>query len=132
MKTLSANLPNITSIRNKPAGQRLLERDATLWLDARFSVPGEQIAVNRGTGGSALNARYGSTTGVDTNDPELLLHNGENYIYLPGIGVNNLTVPDAPALDPVNDLTIVARVRLTDWTPAIRSCIVAKHSVPGT
>jgi hypothetical protein len=66
------------------AGVPAVLNEAVLWLDARYSVAGEQEVVNRGTGGAALNARYGSATGVDTNDPLLLPHTGENYVYHPG------------------------------------------------
>jgi len=34
----------------------------------------------------------GSTTGVDTNDPLFLDHDGEHYIYLPGTSDNTITV----------------------------------------
>jgi hypothetical protein len=59
-----------------------LLKEAVGWWDAGYSVPGEQYAVNRGTGGSALDARYGSAAGVDSSDPLLLPHTGENYVYI--------------------------------------------------
>jgi hypothetical protein len=70
-----------------------------------------QYAPNLGTGGAALNARYGSTTGADTNDPLLLEHTGENYLYLPGVASNYASAPDADALDITGDIDI--RVRCT-------------------
>lgn len=45
---------------------------------------------NLGTGGSALDAQSGSTSGADTNDPTWLGHDGTNYIYLPG-GSNSVS-----------------------------------------
>jgi hypothetical protein len=69
---------------------RALLSSATLWLDAQYSVPGEQTAVNRGTGGAALNATYGSTASLDINDPLLLPHAGENYVWFPGSTGNQL------------------------------------------
>lgn len=90
-----------------------------LWLDAAHSVAGEQAAVNRGTGGSALNARYGSTTGADTNDPLLLTHDGENYAYLTGtVGYDYLLVPDAANLDITGDIEIQLDMAMDDWVPA--------------
>lgn len=57
--------------------------NATLWLDAAGSNVGEQYARNRGSGGEALNARYGSTASTDTNDPMFLPHDGEAYGFFP-------------------------------------------------
>lgn len=75
-------------------------REATLWLDAAYSVADEQTVVNQGTGGSALNAQYGSTAGADTNDPLFLPHTGENYVYTPDDHTaQTLMVPDAANLE---------------------------------
>lgn len=53
---------------------------------------------NLGTGGAALDAQSGSTSGADTNDPKFLAHDGTNYVYLPG-GSNSVgcTAPASAA-----------------------------------
>ena len=38
--------------------------EATLWLDARYSQAGEPRVINQGTGGSVLDAKYGSVLGA--------------------------------------------------------------------
>jgi hypothetical protein len=105
-----------------------LLQSATLWLSASAGTAGEQEAVNQGTGGTGLNARYGSTSGVDTNDPLLLTHTGTNYLYLPGILGNFASTPDAAALDLTGDVELVARVAALDWSPAANMRIIGKRS----
>lgn len=100
---------------------------AVFAIDARNSFSGEQAAVNFGTGGSALNAQYGSTTGVDTNDPLLLTHTGSNYIYLPGTAGNYASSPDAAVLDLSSALEIVIRVQPVDWSPTSETIIIGKR-----
>lgn len=85
-----------------------------------------QTWTNLGTGGSALNAQNGSGTGVDSNDALLLEHSGTNYVYLPGVSGNYLSVPDAAALDITGDIDIRVRVALDDWTPAASMALVSK------
>jgi len=96
---------------------------ATFAIDAGRSVADEQVAVNFGSGGAALNATYGSTGGVDTNDPLLLTHAGANYLNLPELSGNNATTPDAAALDVSTEVEMVVRVRYlnTSGTPALIS-----------
>ena len=100
--------------------------NATLWLDAAGSTPGEQFARNRGTGGEALNARYGSTASADTNDPLVLPWNGENYIYLSGITGNRMTVPPSAAPNVVGDTEIVVRCNNADWSSGFFQILVSK------
>ncbi len=100
---------------------------AVFAIDARNSFSGEQAAVNFGTGGSALNAQYGSTTGVDTNDPLLLTHTGSNYIYLPGTAGNYASSPDAAVLDLSSALEIVIRAQPVDWSPTSETIIIGKR-----
>lgn len=95
----------------------LLE-NATLWLDAAFSVEGEQEAVNQGAGGSILNALYGGEPSINSNDPKLLAHTGDNYVYLPGVAGNWVTVPDSPSLSPTGSIELIVRCQLPSWTPS--------------
>ena len=87
--------------------------NATLWLDAAGSTVGEQYARNRGLGGEALNARYGSTASADTNDPLFLPHSGENYVALPGRSGDSLSIPNAAATNITGDIEIV----VAGWVP---------------
>jgi len=64
---------------------------------------------NLGTGGVALNARYGSSTGVDTNDPLLLTHTGTNYIVVLG---GLVSVPNNAALNITGSIDIAGRIRM--------------------
>jgi hypothetical protein len=70
--------------------------DAVLWIDA--DEGGGQLVPNIGSGGSALDAQLGSTTGSDGNDPQLVPHNGVNYVRVgnsSGTSTNRMTVPDS-------------------------------------
>jgi hypothetical protein len=91
--------------------------DAVFWVDAGRSSVSNGALTNLGTGGSALNAVFGNSTGVDSFDPALLTHTGTNHLYLPGLASNYASAPDSAALDITGDIEIVARVALDDWTP---------------
>lgn len=93
-----------------------LLQSATLWLDASDPGSDSQKAQNKGTGGTALDARFGSTTGVDTNDPLLLTHTGTNYLYLPGSANDNATAPDSAAISPSTEIELLIRVKLASYS----------------
>ena len=91
---------------------------ADLWLDARAStIAGGKIS-NMGLAGSGLDAKFGSTTGVEGSDPIYLPYDGSPYIYSPGNAGNYLAINDS-ALFSWSDLDVRVRVRLNDWTPSI-------------
>ena len=128
------------SMRRRPrhrmrAGDRQYWRAQALLSDAVFYVDAARSTVtggklkNLGSGGSALDATFGSTTGTDTNDPSLLPHTGTNYLYLPGVAGNYASTPDAAALDITGDIEMVVRAQLADWTPANFTTLVAKDTV---
>ena len=51
----------------------------------------------------------------------------QRYVAFPGTASNSLSTPDAAALDITTaDMTITARVALTDWTPAGQNTLVSK------
>ena len=53
------------------------------------------------------------------------------YVNFPGTVSNYLSTPEHTDLDITGDLTIVARVRATDWTPAATTTIVSKWAGSG-
>ena len=70
-----------------------LLKSATFFIDAANAKTGDAYAFNQGTGGFALDARYGSSLAIgaaDTNDPLLLPWTGETYVYLPGSASNTI------------------------------------------
>jgi hypothetical protein len=90
-----------------------------------------QVIVNLGTGGSDLNGQNGSTASADSNDARFLDWPGDNagnYVYLPGVTGNFLSVPDEAALDINGDIDIRLRVALDDWTPSVVNRLVTKFS----
>jgi len=106
-----------------------LLKSATFFIDAIYAKDGDAYAFNKGTGGFALDARYGSSLAIgasDTNDPLLLPFNGETYVYLPGVAGNYASAPDSAALDITGDIEIVCRVALDDWTPAADQILAGK------
>ena len=87
-------------------------RGAEFFIDATLSGVSGGKLLNIGTGGSALDAQFGSTTGTDTNDPTLLVHSGTNYLYLPGVNGNGAQVPSNAAYDITGDIELVVRANL--------------------
>lgn len=89
----------------------------TLWLDARRTPLGGSAAPNLASSGPALDARYGSTSGVDVTDPVLLPHTGVNYLYLPGgtISANFAAAPNS-GTSLGGDVSIAVRYDPTDRT----------------
>jgi hypothetical protein len=85
------------------------------------------VATNLGTGGAVLDAQFGSAPTPNTNEPLLLTHTGENYLYLPGVLNNWASTPDAAALDITGDIDIRVRVALDDWTPDGEMAFVSKY-----
>ena len=96
------------------AGLTLL-KSSTLWLDASDPGADPQKLQNKGAGGTALDARFGSTAGVDTNDPLLLPHTGTNYLYAPGAS-NSPTSPHIAAYVPSGVIDVRVRCSLDAWT----------------
>lgn len=90
-----------------------------------------QLWANLGTGGTALDARNGSGTGVDSNDALFLDHTGTNYLYLPGVAGNYASTPDAAGLDITGDIELVVRCSADTWTPAAEQYFLAKYSTVG-
>ncbi len=75
------------------------------------------------------NAVNGPTTGVDLGDATILTHTGSNhYAYFPGEDDNNLTVPDEAALDITDDLELVFRAALDDWTAGSSQTLLSKSA----
>lgn len=104
-------------------------RGAEFFIDAGRAVNAEQAALNQGTGGSALNARYGTGTGVDASDPLLLTHTGTNYMYVPGVNGNYVSIPDNPSLNITGDIELVARASPASWTPTTYCTLAQKNNI---
>ena len=66
--------------------------------------------------------------GTGANQPLLLPWNGANYAYLPGVTSNNLSTPDAAAINTfgTGTLDLQAQIRLASWTPAARQEVIVK------
>ena len=106
-------------------------RGAEFFIDATLSGVSGGKLLNIGTGGSALDAQFGSTTGTDTNDPTRLVHSGTNYLYLPGVAGNAASTPDTPAVSVTGDFEMVLRVGLDDWSPAGNAAFFGKWGAAG-
>jgi hypothetical protein len=92
------------------------------------TVNGAPAAVrNLGTAGALLPTTVGSSTAVDSNDPRFLDHTGTNYVYLPGVASNTMSVPDAAALDIVGDIDLRAYVALDNWRPTASDVFISKQ-----
>ena len=105
-----------------------LLKSATFFIDAANAKTGDAYAFNQGTGGFALDARYGSSLAIgaaDTNDPLLLPWTGENYVYLPGVAGNYANAPHNDAYNITGDIELVARVALDSWFPSTANVLIA-------
>jgi hypothetical protein len=111
-------------------GETLLKQ-AVWWIDAAHVSSSGQTIKNLGWGGSALDCTLGSSTSADSNDPQYLAWDGVNYVYLPGVTGNYLSVPDAATLDITGDLDLRAYVALDDWTPSAIMSLVTKWDPTG-
>ncbi len=89
------------------------------------------ILTNLGAAGSLLPTTVGSSLAADSNDPKFLDHTGTNYVYLPGVAANYLSVPDSAALDITGDIDIRLQVACDDWTPASNSMLASKFITTG-
>jgi hypothetical protein len=58
--------------------------------------------------------------------PPSVAYTSADGLVLPGAAGNYASVPDEAALDITGDITLVARVALTDWTPAANQIVMAK------
>jgi hypothetical protein len=90
------------------------------------TINGQDTLTNGGAAGSLLPTTVGSSLAADSNDPKFLDHTGTNYVYVPGVASNSISVPDAAALDITGDIDIRAYVAADDWTPAARNILVSK------
>jgi hypothetical protein len=104
-----------------PDGEALLRSAAVLWIDSQLSPTDGQTITNLGTGGTALNARAGSSVSADSNDPKRLTFEGVPYVYLPAAA--NYLAASASSADYV-DLDVLMRVALDDWTPGTITSLV--------
>jgi hypothetical protein len=92
------------------------------------TINGQDVLTNGGAAGSLLPTTVGSSLAADSNDPKFLDHTGTNYVYLPGIGSNTLSIPDAAALDIVGDIDIRVYVDLDNWTTGAFGCLISKDN----
>jgi len=83
--------------------------DPVLWLDASTPGTSAQTWKNYGTGGTALDAQAGSSSGADSNDPLYLDWTGTNYLYLPGTSGNYASAGEFNAM-PVADFECIVGV----------------------
>ena len=128
-------------VRNGIGGITVLDLDFTTAIvsGSEFSLPisgtaatqleSAQYLKNSGTGGNKLDARLGSTGVVDSNDPKILNHTGTNYVYLPGVSGNYVSIPDNPSLNITGNIELVARVSPASWTPTTYCTLAQKNNL---
>ena len=126
----TSGLPAAAALRQIYPTTDLLTGVASYYVDAIDASASGQTITNLGTAGSLLPTTVGSSTSADSNDPIFLAHTGTNYVYLPGIASNLLTVPDATGFA-VTDLDVRAQVALDDWTPAAIGSIASQYGAAG-
>jgi len=99
----------------------------TAFTGQMVTVNGVDTINNLGWTGDLLPTTLGSSTAADSNDPKFLDWTGTNYVYLPGVSGNYLSVPDNASLDIAGDIDLRAYVTLDDWTPTTNNSIIAKE-----
>lgn len=141
--TANTNSTNITMVQQYTATESVLKnipsrvpvaeqllKQAVYWIDAAQSDNSDQVLDNQGWGAPALTTTLGSSTSADSNDPKFLDFTGVNYVYLPGVANNKLTVPDEAALDITGDLDIRAYVANDSWTQS-ETFYASKYTASG-
>ena len=102
-------------------------RTAVGWWDARLSPRRNngQVLGNLGYGGYNLDARFGSTSAPDTNDPTDLPWNGQNYVF---IGPSNsLSVPHSAGAQVADTMEWRLDLANVSYTLTAQASIVTKH-----
>ena len=83
---------------------------------------------NLGTGGSVLDAQFGSSPSPNTNEPLQLTHTGENYLFQPGANGNAASVESIAGYDIAGDLELVVDFALVDATAINMHFLTRDHS----
>ena len=96
------------------------------------TINGQNTLTNGGSAGSLLPVTVGSSLAADSNDAKFLDHTGTNYVYLPGVNGNYISVPDADALDITGDMDVRVQVAMDDWTPSSDTALMAKWAGGGS
>lgn len=103
----------------------LAAKGAVFAIDAAQSISGEQWALNRGSGGQMLRAKYGSVARAE-------IRNGVGLV-LPGASGNYAEVPDSPALSVSGDLDLIVCAAVDRWaTGSVQGLISKVGSIPAT
>ena len=111
----TTGLPAAAALRQVYPTTDLLTGVASYYIDATDASASGQTVTNLGAAGSLLPTTLGSSTAADSNDPKFLDHTGTNYVYLPGVAGNRLSIPDAANLD-TTDLDFRMRISLDSPT----------------
>jgi hypothetical protein len=95
----------------------IIRGSGTTVFDADFTAATPFATSFIESSSNAATVTINSTTGVDTNDPLLLTHDGStNYLYLPGAASNYASTSTAPSNPTEADVRL--RLSLADWTPS--------------
>lgn len=80
---------------------------ADWYVDARdYSGTGQLLDRT----GNNNHATLGTTSGVDSNDPQHLVFSGDTHLYIPGTAQNALQTPDSVANSITGDIEFIAKV----------------------
>ena len=101
---------------NQTKGDPLLALGPVFAIRAKDSVEGEQWALNKGTGGQVLRARYGSVGRAE-------IRRGVGLV-LPGATGNNASIATSPQA--TTSLSIRCELTLDSWIPAVQNNPLAK------
>lgn len=99
--------------------------DFVLGLDTANFILGSQSIPNTGTGGSSLDAKLGSTTGVDTNDPTGSTSGGRNILTF--TTDDYLEIPHSTLLNFSNSDSFTAVIVTRTYTPVSDGTYMGKY-----
>lgn len=105
--------PWITTVWEPPTALSAPGMDPILWWDAASAAPGDTVIHNFGSGGSALDGRYG-LAGDPSSEPRVLPHDGYNYVHIPRWSGNYVTVTGGASLNLTGALSIALRMQTED------------------
>lgn len=122
----TSGLPAAAALRQITTTGDILTSLAAYYIDAADTSASGQTVTNLGKAGSLLPTTVGSSTSADSNDPQYLAWDGINYVYLPGVNSNTLSVPDANNLDITGDIDLRAYIAVDNWATGSQR-IIAKY-----
>lgn len=113
----------------EPTG--VLSQAIAYWNANKVDNPANpQLVINQTPNSPLGNLRFGSSSGVDANDPLWLGYTDTKYAYTPGSAGNTISCPSQAATELTGDLDIRC-LAAADWNPPSNRGLYSKSAAQG-